>query len=251
MRTIQNVHKKSRSYKKTSRPRKEKRRPWTVKEDEAMRKLVEENGIKQWTIISEKLNKIFPTSRTGKQCRERWHNHLNPGINKDIWTLEEEITLFSIHSKLGNKWAEISNYLAGRTDNSIKNHFYSTLRKQYRILKGTDSTRDQLKKQSMQLAAGVLVGLKKKQKKREDKEFCRSQEEFFDCFPATPCSPPDFDEDFSYRECEFLVLGHQIDLPPPDRNITCEEASMEFAWLDTDELPEEVFLMPLNTLQGN
>jgi hypothetical protein len=245
---VSQTHKKVRAYTKSSKWRKDKRRPWTGKEDENMKKLVEEHGTKQWTIIAEKLNECFPNAtRTGKQCRERWHNHLNPGINKENWTLEEEITLFSMHAKLGNKWAEISYYLAGRTDNSIKNHFYSTLRKQYRLVKGIDSTRDQLKKHSSQLAGNVLIGLKKKLKKRDEVDFTKSQEEFFDCFPAMPCSPPDFDEDFSYRECEFLVLGHQIDLPPQMDNIVYEEAPMEFTWLESSEFPEEVFLMPLNT----
>ncbi|OMJ70116.1 hypothetical protein SteCoe_31988 [Stentor coeruleus] len=86
-----------------------------------------------------------------------------------------------------------------------------------------------------------------KLKKRDELEFSKSQEEFFDCFPTMPCSPPDFNESFSYRECEFLVLGHQIDLPPQMDNISYEEAPMKFAWLESSEFPEEVFLMPFNT----
>ncbi|OMJ82142.1 hypothetical protein SteCoe_17216 [Stentor coeruleus] len=250
MTTVLKAHKKSRAYTKNSRSRKEKRRPWTCKEDESMRKLVEGNGTKQWTVIAEKLNRIFfNVARTGKQCRERWHNHLNPGINKNGWSLEEEIVLFSIHAKLGNKWAEISNYLTGRTDNAIKNQFYSTLRKQYRLLKGIDSTKDQIKKHCSHLASSVLIGLKKKHKKREDQEFAKSQEEFFDCFPTMPCSPPNFDENFTYDNCEFVVHGHQIDLPARVYPIAYEEAPMEFAWLDSPNLPDEVFLMPLNTLE--
>lgn len=247
MRSIITNHKKVKPYCK-SRSKKEKRRPWSGKEDETMRILVEENGTKQWTVIADKLNKFYPHNcRTGKQCRERWHNHLNPGINKETWSLQEEITLFSYHSKLGNKWAEISNYLPGRTDNSIKNHFYSTLRKQYRSLKGTDSTRDQLKKLTNQLASGILQSLNKKWKKLEDLEFCRSQEEFFDCMPISPCSPPDFEGNLDYSECEFMIYGQQIDLPPPISPIHVEEAPMEFAWLDGEIFPDEVFLMPLNT----
>lgn len=242
-------HKKSKVFSK-NRSKKEKRRPWVMKEDETMRKLVEENGTKQWTIIAEKLNKCFPcNSRTGKQCRERWHNHLNPGINKESWSIQEEITLFTTHSKLGNKWAEISNYLPGRTDNCIKNHFYSTLRKQFRNLKGADSTREQLKKHSNQLASSVLAGLRKKWKKIEDSDFEKNQEEFFYCMPATPYSPPDFEGDLSYSDCEFMICGQQIDLPLPISPIHIEEAPMEFRWLDSEVFPEEVFLMPLNTFK--
>ena len=251
MRIRPDQHKQSRAFAKHNRSKKEKRRPWTLREDESMKTLVEENGTKQWTLIAERLNAYFPNAvRTGKQCRERWHNHLNPGINKEGWTIEEEILLFTSHSKIGNKWAEISNFLPGRTDNSIKNHFYSTLRKQYRTLKGTDSTREQLKKHTLQLASSILSSLTKKQKKNEDAEFIKNQEEFFDCFPAMPFSPPDFDDNLSYGSCDFVIYGHQIDLPPPMTPIEYEEAPMEFTWFDSNSLPDEVFLMPLNAPDG-
>ena len=241
-------HKKIKVFPKSSRSRKEKRRPWTGREDDLMTKLVQENGTKQWTIISEKLNQYFPNAiRTGKQCRERWHNHLNPGINKDCWELAEEIALFSTHANLGNKWAEISNYLSGRTDNSIKNHFYSTLRKQYRVLKGADGTREQLKKHTAHLASSILITLKKKQKKIDELDFAKSQEEFFDSFPPMMYSPPDFDENLSYEDSDFMIFGHQIDLPVPGTPIAFEEGPMEFTWPDSNTLPDEVFLMPLNT----
>ena len=250
---VPNQHKKTRVFSKSSRSKKEKRRPWSTKEDESMTRLVEENGTKQWTIIAEKLNKNFPSSiRSGKQCRERWHNHLNPGINKECWSIEEEILLFTSHSKSGNKWAEISNYLPGRTDNSIKNHFYSTLRKQYRSLKGTDSTREQLKKHTVQLASSILISLNKKKKKEENQEFTKIEEDFFDNFPLMPLSPPNFEDNFSYSDCDFMVYGHQINLPLQMAPLEYEEASMEFLWFETNnDLPDEVFLMPLNTLEAN
>ena len=70
--------------------------------------------------------------RSGKQCRERWHNHLNPDIIKADWSAEEKKKLIELHEIFGNRWSKIAENLPGRTDNSIKNCFYSLIRKNLR-----------------------------------------------------------------------------------------------------------------------
>ncbi|QDZ22335.1 Myb-like transcription factor [Chloropicon primus] len=97
---------------------------WTKREEQELLSLVSLHGDKQWAKVAEELK----TGRSGKQCRERWINHLRPDIRTEPWSDAEEGLLIEAHKAVGNRWSEIARRLSGRTENSIKNHWNSTLR---------------------------------------------------------------------------------------------------------------------------
>jgi Myb-like DNA-binding domain len=100
-----------------------KRRKWTAEEDSLVMLLIKKYGY-MWTFIAS-----FIEGRTGKQVRERYFNQLDPKIIKRKFTPQEDEEIWILYERFGPKWLKISRFLEGRTENSVKNRFYSFLRK--------------------------------------------------------------------------------------------------------------------------
>ena len=105
---------------------------WGREEDEVLKGLVEEMGTKQWAQVAETLNRTVHSQakvRHGKQCRERWLNHLNPELKKGNWSCAEDLIVLLQQQEIGNRWSDIAKLLPGRNENSVKNRWKSMIRK--------------------------------------------------------------------------------------------------------------------------
>ncbi|CAD8110316.1 unnamed protein product [Paramecium sonneborni] len=105
------------------------RRQWTQEEDDKLKNLVKEYGY-HWS----KISRLLP-NRSGKQIREHYLNQLHPGLNNEPWNKEEDEKIIEIYNTVGGKWSVIQKHLQGRSENSIKNRFYSYLRNKYLNIK--------------------------------------------------------------------------------------------------------------------
>lgn len=124
-------HRRKKSYRKITKKTKRTKQIWTAEEDEQLLKLIKLYGPVHWSLISSEME-----GREGKQCRERWHNHLNPDILKDSWSEEEDLRLYLLYRLFGSKWSILSFIFPGRTDNSIKNHWNSVMKKKIKRFEG-------------------------------------------------------------------------------------------------------------------
>ena len=97
---------------------------WTKEEDALLLSIVQSMRVPmKWSLVAQNL-----PERTGKQCRERYVNHLNPRLKVTDWSPTEDATIFHLYNTIGSHWAKMSKIIPGRTDNGIKNRFHNLRR---------------------------------------------------------------------------------------------------------------------------
>ncbi|CAE5963101.1 unnamed protein product [Arabidopsis arenosa] len=105
-----------------------KKGPWTAEEDRKLINFILTNGQCCWRAVP----KLAGLLRCGKSCRLRWTNYLRPDLKRGLLSDYEEKMVIDLHSQLGNRWSKIASHLPGRTDNEIKNHWNTHIKKKLR-----------------------------------------------------------------------------------------------------------------------
>ena len=180
--------------------------PWTKEEDQIIIDCIEA-AITRWADISDRI-----PGRIGKQCRERWFNHLDPSLKKGGWTDEEDAVLVEAQAKWGNAWTKIAKIIPGRSENAVKNRWNSATRRRQ---KGTTKAGDKVAQDALALVEAADLAEKAAERERGSSAASsrgHAEDEDTECVPRSAIALLRTKREEARRAME---LGE----PPPDNAV--------------------------------
>ncbi|KAL6629453.1 hypothetical protein ACP70R_029218 [Stipagrostis hirtigluma subsp. patula] len=97
---------------------------WSAEEDEILTQMVNKHGLNSWQTIA-----CAIPGRNALQCRSRWKYSIDPAINKEAWSEQEELRLIRAHQMYGNKWLKMVKHFPGRTNHALKEHWRGPMKR--------------------------------------------------------------------------------------------------------------------------
>jgi hypothetical protein len=182
-----------------SRPTKRNPTSWSPLEDQRLIESVYRNGTRNWADVASTIQILSAglSDRTGKQCRERWHNHLDPTLSHAPFSVVEDQLLIRLQRIFDNKWTEISKRMPGRSDNAVKNRWNSCL---FKLVNTLDKDDDVGKKRLPESETNYdeTFAISSRSPLKDLKEHANIQQSTASSMSALPCavrsvrrSPPD------------------------------------------------------------
>lgn len=150
-----------------------KKGPWTAEEDKKLINFILTNGHCCWRAVP----KLAGLLRCGKSCRLRWTNYLRPDLKRGLLSEYEEQVVIDLHAQLGNRWSKIASHLPGRTDNEIKNHWNTHIKKKLKKMGIDPVTHKPLSTTDQQQQQQSKSQLQKSKHEKEQKQKQQSQEQ--------------------------------------------------------------------------
>jgi hypothetical protein len=98
------------------------RRPFQPAEDALLIEILSQSPFLNWDSVAQQFD-----GRTPRQCRERWLNYLRPQVRTGPWSPAEDEFLVAMVNEHGRSWSTISRMFNGRSENDVKNRWYSHL----------------------------------------------------------------------------------------------------------------------------
>ncbi|URD73868.1 Myb-like DNA-binding domain [Musa troglodytarum] len=233
-----------------------KKGPWTAEEDKKLVNFMLTNCHCSWRAVP----KFAGLLRCGKSCRLRWINYLRPDLKRGLLSESEEKLVIDLHAQLGNRWSKIASHLPGRTDNEIKNHWNTHIKKKLRMM-GVDPlthkpivTSSECHDQVLPLQQTVDVAegyWEVEEEEEEEKTMMTSSTEYVTEIDASLQTSPGF-----CIEEVPMIQPHEIVIPEASTDDTSSSSSSGRS-LKTDELrlsamewPESMYFFPMDDYGG-